>query len=273
MKKVPLSKGIILLPNLCTTGSLFCGFYSIIKSLNGDFYYAAWAIFFAGFFDLVDGRIARMTKTQSDFGVEYDSLSDLASFGLAPAILLYTWSLFHFGRLGWVAAFLYFACGALRLARFNVQIDSVEKRSFQGLPIPSAAGVVAGLVLLFQALYESGRIKSHLALAVPFVLGPLMVSNIRYRSFKDFDLRNRQSFYLLVLLVAAITVVALQPDIMPFFVLTAYALSGPIGELVLWKWFKSPEQGGLLKRPKRQLRTSKIALVGSEPIEKAEDAK
>ncbi len=277
MKKMPLSKGIILLPNLITTLSLFCGFYSIIHSLNGDFYYAAWAIYCAGFFDLLDGRIARMTRTQSDFGVEYDSLSDLSSFGLAPSILLYTWTLFNFGRLGWLAAFLYFACTALRLARFNVQINSVEKKSFQGLPTPASAGIVAGLILLYQSLYGTVRIESHLALAIPFVLGPLMVSNIRYRSFKDFDLRNRQSFYLLVLLVASITVVALQPDIMPFFVFGCYVVSGPVEEFIMLLRRDGSQvvveaDPEVLKRGKKlgRIRTPKISLIGSDASKIAE---
>src|SRR5436190_13776896 len=147
MRREGIRRGIYLLPNIITTASLFCGFVSIVSSIKGDHVQAAWMILLAGVFDGLDGRVARLTRTHSDFGVEYDSLCDLASFGLAPAILVYTWTLYHFKQFGWAAAFLFFACGALRLARFNVQMDDVEKKHFQGLPIPLAAYVLSSYVI------------------------------------------------------------------------------------------------------------------------------
>ncbi len=234
MKRVPLSRGVFLIPSLCTTASLFCGFYSIIRSIAGDYYHAAVAIFLAAIFDMLDGRIARMTHSESDFGVEYDSLVDLVSFGLAPGILLYLWSLKGFGRIGWLAVFLYFACGALRLARYNVQIETVEKKKFQGLPIPSAALILASLFIFYQSGLGPEVLKKPLSLALPFLLGPLMVSRIRYRSFKGMDLRSRDAFYHLVVAVVVLFLIALNPEVMLFVSFFAYILSGPLEELILW---------------------------------------
>jgi CDP-diacylglycerol---serine O-phosphatidyltransferase len=139
MRRAKLKKGVFILPNLCTIGSLFCGFYSVIMSLKVDFERAAWAIVLAGLFDFLDGQVARLTKSQSEFGVQLDSLVDAGSFGFAPSVLIYTWSLYQFERIGWIGAFVFFACGVLRLARFNVQAGNVERTDFQGLPIPSGA--------------------------------------------------------------------------------------------------------------------------------------
>lgn len=239
MKKVKLSHGIYLLPSLCTTGSMFAGFFSIVRSINGDHVIAAWAIFVASFFDLIDGRVARMTRTQSDFGKEYDSLVDLASFGLAPAILIYTWNLNHFKPLGWFFSFLFFACVALRLARFNVQVDSVEKKSFQGLPCPPAACLVASLVLLYQSLVpglvERLPAKNYVALVMVPVLALLMVSNIRYRSFKEYDVQKSNTIYFLVVASALVGLVAIKPEVVLFILLAVYAASGPLTVLFGFK--------------------------------------
>ncbi|MFA5811710.1 MAG: CDP-diacylglycerol--serine O-phosphatidyltransferase, partial [bacterium] len=186
-------RGVYLLPNLCTSASLFCGFFSVIKSLSGDFTAAAWAILLAGIFDLLDGRLARLAKAESQFGIEYDSLVDLSSFGLAPGILMYTWSLYGLQKLGWLAAFLYFACGALRLARFNVQHDDVEHDYFQGLPIPIAAYVIATYVIFYQHYFSFPPEGSAIVAAMTMTLGLLMVSTIRYRSMKSFDFKSRYS--------------------------------------------------------------------------------
>jgi len=222
---------ILILPSLFTTGNLFCGFYAIIRCFNGDFERAAYAIIFAGIFDLLDGRVARMTKTQSHFGVEYDSIADVVSFGLAPAILAYTWGLESFQRLGWVGAFFFVACGALRLARFNAGGEEQPKSYFVGLPIPAAANLIATLVI---AYYEF-RFSHHegLMLFLIFTLGFLMVSTIRYRTFKDFDLKHRRRFFELVILVAAVACVAIKHEIALLVIMAYYVIWGALQELML----------------------------------------
>lgn len=227
-----IKKGIYILPNLCTTASLLCGFYSIIHSFNHKFVAAAWAIVIAGVFDFLDGRVARLAHAESDFGVEFDSLSDLASFGLAPAILMYTWGLNGFTRTGWLAAFLFFACGALRLARFNVQSDNVEKSWFQGLPIPLAAGVCATTVIFFNHMKILVQRDNYLILSTVVLLSLLMVSTIPYRSFKQFHFRKRWSFFVLVLALGVISVIAAAPEYALFFIATSYVLWGVIEELI-----------------------------------------
>ncbi len=227
-----MKKGVYLLPNLCTSASLFCGFFSVVKCLSGDFTSAAWAILLAGVFDLLDGRIARLTKAESQFGIEYDSLVDLASFGLAPGILVYTWSLYGMQKLGWLAAFLYFACGALRLARFNVQHDDVEMDYFQGLPIPVAAYVLATLVIFHNHFYSFPPEKSYYVVGITLGLALLMVSTIRYRSMKTFDIKSRYSFFALVLLVIGIMLVAIKPEVTMFVLVLGYVSSGLVHEMI-----------------------------------------
>lgn len=228
-----IKRGVYLLPNLCTTANLFCGFFSVVATLQMKFVEAALAILAGGIFDFLDGRVARLAHAESEFGIEYDSLVDLASFGLAPGILIYYWSLSGYHRMGWLVAFMYFACGALRLARFNVQIDNVEKNFFQGLPIPSAAYMVATAVILHDFLYD-GMLpqRSVLVLAMVAVLSLLMVSTIRYRSFKHVDLHNRWPFFSLVIVVGIIFVIGSQPQITMFTLVLAYVLSGVLEELV-----------------------------------------
>jgi CDP-diacylglycerol--serine O-phosphatidyltransferase len=235
MRKVPFKKSINLVPSLFTTGGLFFAFFSIVRSINGDHHTAAWAILFASCCDAIDGRIARMTKTQSDFGKEYDSLVDLSSFGIAPAILMYTWTLSGFRPVGWVLAFLYFACAALRLARFNVQAvqerpDKKEKRlRFRGLPTPGAACLLATFVLFHEAvLGTESPVKSLAALAMVPLLAVLMVSGVRYRSFKEYDLQKNNYFYILIGTAIVIGVIAINPNIVLFGGFLVYALSGPI---------------------------------------------
>lgn len=227
-----MKKGVYLLPNLCTTASLFCGFYSVVKSLSGDFTSAAWAILLAGVFDLLDGRIARLAKAESAFGIEYDSLVDLASFGLAPGILVYTWSLYGMRKLGWLAAFLFFACGALRLARFNVQHDDVELEFFQGLPIPLAAYVLATYVIFYHHMSVFPPEGSIFVVVLTILLAFLMVSTIRYRSMKVIDIRRRNSFFALVLVVFGIVLVAIKPEVTMFILTLGYVASGIIEELI-----------------------------------------
>ncbi len=218
---------IYVLPNLFTTLNMFFGFFAIIYSIDDNFRWAAYAIVAAALFDQLDGRVARLTGATSKFGAEYDSLSDLVSFGVAPGILLFLWSLEPFGRLGWLASFFYVACGALRLARFNVQAASVEKAYFQGLPIPMAAGIVASSVLAFHD-WELDATRSWGLLAMTFLLGFVMVSNFRYRSFKDIDFRRRLPFIYLVLGVFILAMVALRPEVMLFVLFMTYATLGAI---------------------------------------------
>jgi CDP-diacylglycerol--serine O-phosphatidyltransferase len=222
-------RGIYLLPNLLTTGNLFCGFYSIVAAVNHDFRTAAIAILFACLFDILDGKVARLTGSDSRFGVEYDSLADLVAFGVAPALLVYLWALKPFGRLGWGAAFLFVACGALRLARFNVQADSAPKKHFVGLPIPGAALMVATTVLFFYRMGGSGPTKHFLLLAMAYVLGFLMVSNIPYNSFKELDRFQQMPFRTLFLIILLFSVIVAQPSIMLFTLGLVYVSSGPVG--------------------------------------------
>lgn len=218
---------IYVLPNLLTTGNMFFGFYGIVQAINENFTMAAYAIVAAAVFDLLDGRVARMTHSMSEFGAQYDSLSDLVSFGAAPGLLLFLWSLQDFGRIGWLASFFYVACGALRLARFNVQKDVVDKNHFQGLPIPMAAGIVASSVLAFQEL-EWQPEKSKILLSITFLLGFVMVSSFRYRSFKDIDLKRRLPFRYLVAGVFLFAMVAIKPEVMLFVLFLTYAVLGAI---------------------------------------------
>jgi len=237
-------RGIYLVPNLLTTGNLFSGFYSLIAVFNADYLRAAMAILVAMAFDILDGKSARLTKTTSRFGVEYDSLADLISFGLAPGLLIYSWALSTYGRLGWVAAFLFVACGALRLARFNVQVGTGESKYFVGLPIPAAAGVIASLVVLDHHILRMGaEIKPLLILGLIYTLAFLMVSTIRYRSFKDFHLRGRKPFHVLVSAVLLLIILAAEPQIMLFVLFAGFALSGVIerpAAALIRKLFKQP---------------------------------
>jgi len=239
-RRESLRRGVYLLPNLVTTGGLFAGFYGIVATMNGDYHIAAWFILISAVFDALDGKVARLTGTTSRFGVEYDSLVDLVSFGVAPGLLMYSWALQSFGKLGWLAAFLYVVCGALRLARFNIQVNTVESRRFVGLPIPAAAGMVASCVLLFYHLGGSGTIRKISILLLIYILAYLMVSNHNYHSFKDPELVKRQPFSFLVLAIIFIIVIVAQPEIMLFSLASLYAASGPLGSVI--KYFRGKTQ-------------------------------
>ncbi len=230
-KKDNMKKGIYILPNLFTTASLFFGFYAIVFSMRGDFARAAIAILVAAILDALDGRIARITRTVSKFGAEYDSLADLVAFGVAPAILSYTWSLSPFGRWGWLASFLFVVCGALRLARFNIQIGIIESKVFNGLPIPAAASVVATGVLLFYYLGGAGQLNHPSILIGIIALSLLMVSNIKYYSFKDLNLFSRKPFMTFFVIVVLLIIVVAEPQIMLFTFATGYSISGPVWKL------------------------------------------
>lgn len=233
IRKKNFKKGVYLLPNLLTSASLFGGFYAIIAGFDGQFEKAAIAILISGILDGLDGRIARLTGSSSKFGVEYDSLADLVAFGLAPGLLIFTWALRPFGRYGWLAAFLYVVCGALRLARFNVQITTVESKRFNGLPIPAAAALVATTILMFFYLGHGEELTKHITvLFLVYVLAFLMISNVKYYSFKQLNLSQRMPFKLLVGLICLLIVIAAEPIVMLFALSFGYAASGPITTLL-----------------------------------------
>ena len=230
-EKIPSKRGIYLLPSALTTFGMFAGFYSIISSINGEFTIAAISIMIAMMWDTLDGRVARLTNTQSAFGAEYDSLADLVSFGLAPALLVYEWSLYELGRFGWLAAFVYLACAALRLARFNTQVGIADKRFFQGLPSPAAAGVIASMIWLkiwTFASFDSEVISLgyYLGAGITILCGILMVSNVRYYSFKELD-SKKASFRFLLLIVLSLIILMYKPNIILFTGFFLYLLSGP----------------------------------------------
>lgn len=224
-----LKKGVYLIPNLFTTGNLICGFFSIISTFNGRYLQAAVFVILAHVWDILDGYVARLTKTTSPFGVEFDSLADLVSFGVAPAILVYYWALVPWGTWGWLAACLHVVCGALRLARFNVQIKTVEKTHFVGLPIPAAAEMIAAIVLMYYFLGGEGAAnKQVILLLVIYLLAGLMVSHFQYFSFKQMALKKRHPFWILVAAIVFIKLTIAEPQIMFFTVFLLYTLSGPL---------------------------------------------
>lgn len=229
LSKDHMKRGIFLIPNLLTTASLFFGFYSIVASYQGEFKKAAIAIILSGVFDMLDGKIARLTGATSKFGVEYDSLSDMIAFGVAPGFLAYTWALVPFGRYGWLAGFLYVTCTALRLARFNVQAETVEKTRFKGIPSPGAAGMIATTVLMYYYLGGSGATSKHVTLLLLiYLLAFLMVSNVTYRSTKALDLSKRKPFSLLVIAVLFMILIVAEPVVMLFVIGAVYVASGPV---------------------------------------------
>lgn len=228
-RKDSVRKGVYILPNMITSASLLSGFYAIVSVWNQNFTHAAYAIIISAIFDMLDGRIARMTGSVSRFGVEYDSLADLVAFGVAPALLIYIWALMAYGRLGWMAAFLYLICGALRLARFNVQVNTVESKKFNGLPIPGAALTIASAVIFY---YETGgegvTLKEYFVLFLTFGLAFLMVSNIKYHSFKDLDPIKRKPFSVLAIAILAFILIAAKHELFLFVLFFGYTLSGPV---------------------------------------------
>ena len=226
-------KGIYLIPNLFTTGNLFSGFYGVVAVFNAEYVVAAIAILIAMVFDTLDGKAARSTGTTSRFGVEYDSLADLVSFGVAPGLLIYSWALNAYGRIGWVAAFLFVVCGALRLARYNVQTAGRENPDFVGLPIPAAASMIATTVLLDYHILRLGKeVKPILILVITYLLAFLMVSNLRYRSLKNFHLWSRKPFHVLVGMVLILVLFVAAPQPMLFGMFALYVLWGIVGKPV-----------------------------------------
>ncbi|HEU4778195.1 MAG TPA: CDP-diacylglycerol--serine O-phosphatidyltransferase [Telluria sp.] len=222
----PRPRGIYLLPNAFTTAALFCGFYAIVMAMNQRFEHSAWAIFIAMVLDGLDGRIARLTNTQSEFGAQYDSLSDMVSFGAAPALVVYEWSLRGLGKLGWIAAFVYCAGAALRLARFNTNIEVVDKRFFQGLPSPAAAALVAGFILLMVDQEVSGIELRWVSWSIAVFAGLTMVTNVPFYSFKDVNFRKSVPFIAVFLIALMFALVSIDPPKVLFPIFIAYGLSG-----------------------------------------------
>ena len=237
-----MRKGIYLLPNLLTLSSIFLCFYSLVATYKTDYVTAAWAIIGSSIFDGLDGWVARLTHTTTRFGIEMDSLADVISFGVAPALLVYGWTLSSFGRLGWLGAFFLLACAALRLARFNVQMGSTEKKHFEGLPTPAAAGVIATTVLAYTSVrgllekWHLGKLeemvsKDYWVLGLTFLLAALMVSNIKYHSFKEANLKERRPFGILVGSAAFLAIVAYRPELVLFLFAMSYIVLGLVEAL------------------------------------------
>ena len=228
-RKARLRRGAYLLPSLITIGNILLGFFSLVSGLRGEYQFAILLVFVAAFVDTLDGRLARVTQTASDFGREYDSLADVITFGVAPAFLVYSWGLQDAGRIGWLCPLFYLVCTATRLARFNVQTRVLDKRYFVGLPAPAAAGALGSILYYCDEIGAKGDLVQLLLLTAPVVLGLLMVSTFRYWSFKELDPRRRWSFRIALPITVVVLLLVLNP---PAFFLTVsgiYALSGPLG--------------------------------------------
>jgi CDP-diacylglycerol--serine O-phosphatidyltransferase len=237
-KRAPtkMRRGIYILPNLLTTGNLLCGFWSIISVFQERFHLAAVAILLAAVFDVFDGKVAKFSGTTSKFGMQYDSLADLVSFGIAPALLAFSWALRPYGKFGWLAAFLFVACGAIRLARYNVLASSGETKYFKGLPIPVAASMIAFTILLYFQLIETDWVKDIVILVMIYILAFLMVSNIRYFSFKELNLARRKPFSIFIFVVLSLTVIVMEPVVVLSGFVLFYVFSGPVN--MVWAWRK-----------------------------------
>ncbi|MYA66085.1 MAG: CDP-diacylglycerol--serine O-phosphatidyltransferase [Gammaproteobacteria bacterium] len=247
-------RGVYLLPNILTLGALFAGFYAVIAGMEGNFNEAGWAILIAGVLDGLDGRIARLTRSQSAFGAEFDSLSDMVSFGMAPALIMFSWAFEPLGRLGWAASFFYMACAALRLARFNVQLGTVDKRFFMGLQSPVAAGLITFIPWVgYKYEVEVTALVAYPAAAVMVLTGLLMISNYRYFSFKVLNVKGTVPYIVLLLTLALLVVVAQNPQELLLAMCVIYAASGPA------VWFYR----------KRDMLTSRFARTGEKPAKKS----
>jgi CDP-diacylglycerol---serine O-phosphatidyltransferase len=229
-----MRKGVYLLPTTLTMCGMFFGFYSILAALKGNYLHAAWAILISTIFDGLDGWVARLTHSTTKFGIELDSLSDLVAFGVAPAVMLYKWALMPFGRVGWATAFLFMVCGALRLARYNVQMGSTESKAFTGMPIPGAAGVVATLIIFYYEIWETVPDKNLFILLLTIFLSILMVSTLRFHGAKELNLARRKPFSILVAIVMIFTLVVVHPQIALFLFAMTYLIGGIIENIILY---------------------------------------
>jgi CDP-diacylglycerol--serine O-phosphatidyltransferase len=229
-----MKKGIYILPNTLTLCGMFLGFYSIIAALRGDYLQAAWAIMLAMVFDGLDGWVARLTHSTTRFGIELDSLSDLVSFGVAPAVMLYQWALGDFGRVGWACAFIFMACGALRLARYNVQMGSTESKAFTGMPIPAAATIVASTVIFYYEIWDYDPERNIFILLLTLLLAALMVSTLRYHGAKEIDFRKRKPFWILVAVVVVFAIMVIHKEIALFVFAMIYIFGGIIENIIIY---------------------------------------
>jgi CDP-diacylglycerol--serine O-phosphatidyltransferase len=229
-----MKRGIYILPNALTLCGLFMGFYSILATIKGHYIQASWAIMIAMIFDGLDGWVARLTQSTTRFGIELDSLSDLVAFGIAPAVMLYKWALTPFGRVGWAAAFLFVACGSLRLARYNIQMGSTESKAFTGMPIPGAAALIATLVIFYHEIWNTVPNKNYFILFFTYFLAALMVSTLKFHGAKELDLRKRKPFKILVAFVLILTVIVIHPEISLFLFAMIYLIGGIIENIVLY---------------------------------------
>lgn len=244
-KKIPIKemkKGIFILPSLLTVTSIFFSFYAVVESIQGQFWLAGCLILVAGFFDGIDGKVARWTKTTTRFGLELDSLADVLSFGMAPAILMYIWALQPHGRIGWVTAFLFVACGALRLARFNVQSGTIDPKRFNGLPIPAAAAMVATTVLFFDRMGLNAADYACYLMLLTLLLSFFMVSSIKFHAFKDLTRVKQKPFSSTVAFVLLLALIAAAPTVVPFFLCSAYLVSGPVLTIWLYRTRKKAQE-------------------------------
>lgn len=247
-------RGIYLLPNLLTLGALFSGFYAVIAGMSGNFNEAGWAILIAGVLDGLDGRIARLTNTQSAFGAQFDSLSDMVSFGVAPALIMFSWAFAPLGRLGWAASFIYMSCAALRLARFNVQLGTVDKRFFVGLQSPLAAGLVTFVPWLgYKYGLEVSPLVSYLAAILTVFAGLLMISNYKYSSFKELQFKGRVPYMVFVFAVVLLVVVAQNPPEVLLTMCAAYAISGPS----IWVYKTQAQKRAAKKKKKAETKSKR----------------
>ncbi|MBI4844304.1 MAG: CDP-diacylglycerol--serine O-phosphatidyltransferase [Nitrospirae bacterium] len=221
-----MRKGIYLLPNTVTLFGMFFGFYAIMSSFKGQYVHGAWAILAAVIFDGLDGWVARMTNTATKFGIQLDSLSDLVAFGVAPAVLVYGWGLNEFGRVGWGACFFFVICGALRLARYNVQMDTAESKAFTGLPIPGAATMIATLILFHSEIWGGIPDKNVFILVLPFILAALMVSTFKYHGLKEVSAKQGTPFWLLVAVVTGLVLIFMYPEVVMFILSACYVIWG-----------------------------------------------
>ncbi len=228
-----MKKGIYILPNTLTLCGMFFGFFSILNSIKGNFEFAAWAIFIAGVFDGLDGWVARLTSSTTRFGIELDSLSDLVAFGVAPSIMVYKWSIAPFGRIGFAAAFLFTACGALRLARYNVQMGSTESKAFTGMPIPGAAGVLGAIVLFYEKIWQGVPEKNIFILILTIFLSILMVSTLKFHGLKELDFKRRKPFWILVVFVVVLVAFVTHPPESLFVLAMVYLAWGIIENIYL----------------------------------------
>ena len=263
-------RGIYLLPNMLTLGALFSGFYAIIAGMSGNFNEAGWAIMIAGILDGLDGRIARLTNTQSAFGAQFDSLSDMVSFGVAPALIMFSWAFTPLGRFGWAASFIYMSCAALRLARFNVQLATVDKRFFVGLQSPLAAGVVTFLPWVgYKYGLEVTPMVAYLCAILTVFIGFLMISNYSYSSFKELQFKGTVPYMVFVFVVIMLVVVAQNPHEVLLTMAVAYALSGPI----MWLYKKQSTKATPVEAPAKKALSSKKAQTVKPQAEKAKASK